>query len=72
VPPAPTPVPPAPTPGCQDKDLSCSSLAEAYCGKSMGGCLGNGCPDDTYTWELEGFSGGQCHYHCTCKSAIIV
>jgi hypothetical protein len=71
-PPAPTPVPTPDTP-CEDKDLSCRSLAETYCGKSLGGCLANGCPDDTYTWVKTSFSGGQCHYHCTCKknSAII-
>jgi len=73
--PVPTPAPtPVPTPiPCEDKDLSCASLAEAFCGQSVGGCLGNGCPDDTYNWVLKEFSGGQCHYHCTCKiSAVVV
>jgi hypothetical protein len=69
-PPVPTPVP-TPTPACEDKNLSCLSLAESFCGQSVTGCLGNGCPDDTYTWELLGYDSGQCRYHCTCKNSAI-
>ena len=59
---------------CEDKVLSCRSLAQTYCGTKglpSGTCLRNGCPEDTYNWELKDFFGGQCHYHCTCKSSAI-
>merc|ERR1712183_452642 len=53
---------------CDDKDLDCASLAESFCGTSSTGCLNNGCDPDLYDVQKTGFSGGKCHYHCTCKN----